>query len=78
MNTKGPVIKDELRNFLLSILGDRKKAKRFLDAMEIEIGYEVDGYNRGARITDGRLQDTFIECSERITQHGPRYLCSRQ
>ena len=46
------------------MLGGGKKAKRFLDAMKIEISYEVDSYNRGVRITDGKLQDKFIECEK--------------
>lgn len=67
MDSKRLVIKDELRAFLLSILGDRKKAKRFLDAMEIEIGYEVDGYNRGAHISDGKRQDKFFDCAKKFS-----------
>ena len=65
MNSKGSIfLKRGDRVKLIMLLGGGQLAERFINAMEIEIRYEIDGYNRGARITDGVLQDTFLKCEE--------------
>ena len=66
MTTKKDIFNKGERASLKIKLGGGNQADRFLKSMERNIAYEVAGFERGARITDGILQDTFIECDKKF------------